>query len=258
MSLPEPASSKLRWSKRRGVALASVVLGVLISLFLFQIMQQQGDPRSATSPEPLGTQGVTSPTVPEPVFTQPVETIPPDVCHLPEGNQAVPLVAPEVEWKMERKVAVPFAPATSGPATNIDGVHKCFAHNPSGALIAAAHMLSVAWQDGVGELVKNYAVESMEKASVLDVLKDKPMSPPEVAPQIKAYQIVMDNRDRARVQMVVSAQDSLIRGLLILEWNGDDWAIDPTGVVSERGEEVSDLAGYTPWGSPNLQGDSAN
>ncbi|MBT2533159.1 hypothetical protein J7E83_13710 [Arthrobacter sp. ISL-48] len=153
---------------------------------------------------------------------------------------------------MDRKVAVPFAPTTFGPADRTDVISKCFSHSPSGALIAAAHMLSVAWQDGTAAMVNSYAEESPEKSSVLEVLRSKAKSPPAAVPQITGYRIVMDHQDRARIQMVVAMQDSLVRGLVILEWTGNDWAVDPSTVVTDMGEEIPDLTGYTAWGSPAI------
>lgn len=84
----------------------------------------------------------------------------------------------------------------------------------------------------------------------MEVLRNKATSPPAAVPQIKGYRIMMDHQDRAQIQLVVSAEDSLIRGLVILECNGNDWAVDPTTVVTDMGEEVQDLTGYTGWESP--------
>ena len=236
--MPEQESVSVRpwWSKKSSVALLVVaILAMVISFVVLQGLGPEDAPDGAASPAPTAdiTQAST-------------RTCP----YLPDEDQSVPASGPEADWAMYRKVAVPFAPTTFGPADRTDGIARCFSHNPSGALIAATHMLSVAWQDGTAAMVGNYAKKSPEKSSVLEVLRNKVTSPPAAVPPIKGYRITMDHQDRAQIQLVVSAEDSLIRGLVILEWTGNDWAIDPTTVVTDMGEEVPDLTGYTAWESP--------
>lgn len=168
-------------------------------------------------------------------------------CALPKGEQGVPLTAPEAQWSLNRKVAVPAAPTTFGPGTNRDGVAKCFAHNPSGALFAGAHMLSVAWQEGPHALVTKYAVDSPEKVWVLESLPTRTESLPDPVPQIKGYRITMDGPDKAIVQMAISRKGSLVSGQVNLEWAGSDWTIDASSVLSSLGAPINDLTGYTPW-----------
>lgn len=168
------------------------------------------------------------------------------VCTLPPGDQEVPLTAPEAVWSLDGKVAVPAA-AAFGPGTITDGAARCFAHNPSGALFAGAHMLSVAWQEGPLVLVTKYAVDSPEKAWVLDSLLTRTRSLPDPVPQIKGYRITMDGPDKAIVQMAVTMKGSLVSGQVNLEWAGTDWSIDASSVLSSLGGPINDLAGYTPW-----------
>lgn len=253
--MPEQESTSVGpwWSKKRRVALAAVAfLAMVILFFVIQGLDPADGPGSAASPAPTVTQVPVTPT-PEPESTADNSKASTRTCpFLPDGDQSVPASGPEAEWAMYRKVAVPFAPTTFGPADRTDGIARCFSHNPSGALIAAAHILSVAWQDGTVAMVSSYARESPEKSSVLEVLRNKATSPPAAVPQITGYRITMDHQDRAQIQIVVSAQDSLIRGLVILEWTGNDWAVEPTTVMTDMGEEVPDLTGYTAWESPTF------
>jgi len=64
------------------------------------------------------------------------------ICGLPAGAWAIPETAPVGRWTRWHGRVLPRSAATFGPA-HIEGeAARCFAHNPSGALLAAAWQLA--------------------------------------------------------------------------------------------------------------------
>jgi hypothetical protein len=223
------------WGTKGFIASAAVIGLVLVLLIVILIQGLGSSHQPDATQTPLATTGATS--------AAPAA----GGCSLPEGDQAVPAAAPEATWALDRKMVVPSAPATFGPAVTKDGVAKCFAHNPTGALFAATHMLSVAWQDGPETLMNEYAVNSPEKTAALERVRATTAPLPKEVPQIKGYRIVMAGKDKATVQMAVSMQGSLVRAPVTLIWTGTDWSIDAGAALASEGGQISDLTGYIPW-----------
>lgn len=239
--MPTPESTleeaKSPWGTKGFIASAAVIglVLVLLIVILLQGLGSSNQPDAAQTP--LATTGATS--------AAPAA----GGCSLPEGDQSVPAAAPKATWALDRKMVVPSAPDTFGPAVTKDGVAKCFAHNPTGALFAATHMLSVTWQDGPETLINKYAVDSPEKTAVLDSIRSSSFPPlPDQVPQIKGYRIIMTGKDKAMVQIAVSMpQGHLVRVPVTLIWTGTDWSIDPAAVQASEGGQISDLTGYIAW-----------
>ena len=67
-------------------------------------------------------------------------------CHLPAGNQTVPVTAPSSSWTLVGAMAAPNAPGSFGPQKVQNGLRVCFAHNPTGALYALASFFAESTQ----------------------------------------------------------------------------------------------------------------
>lgn len=220
----------------KGFIASAAVIGLVLVLLIVILVQGLGSSNQPDAVQtPLATTGATS--------AAPAA----GGCSLPEGSQVVPATAPEATWALDRKMVVPSAPATFGPAVTKDGIAKCFAHNPTGALFAATHMLSVTWQDGPETLMKEYAVDSPEKTSALESVRATTAPLPAEVPQIKGYRIIMAGPDKATVQMAVAMKGALVRTPVTLIWTGTDWSIDAGAALASEGGQISDLTGFIAW-----------
>jgi hypothetical protein len=237
--MPTPESSledaRSPWGTKGFIASAAVIGLVLVLLIVILVQGLGSSNQPDAGQTPLATTGTTT--------AAPA----PGGCSLPDGDQAVPAAAPEATWTLDRKMVVPSAPSTFGPAVKKEGIAKCFAHNPTGALFAATHMLSVTWQDGPETLMNEYAVDSPEKTSALERVRATAAPLPTEVPQIKGYRIIMAGKDKATVQMAVSMQGALVRFPVGVVWTGTDWSIDAGALLASEGGQINDLTGYIPW-----------
>jgi hypothetical protein len=143
------------WQGRGVVASAIVVGAVLVCLLVLVFTRDPGTPSTqpAASPsivEPT-EQPTDEPSVPpatptdEPTSTQTPSGPPtPGVggCKLKNPDQRIPRVAPSaVSWQFEADMLIPLQQQGGPAVTDRNGVRSCFAHSPTGAVLAAMVVL---------------------------------------------------------------------------------------------------------------------
>jgi hypothetical protein len=147
--------------EERGFIASAIVVGsVLICLVVWFMLGGRSDNPTANPSQTPSTSAPTGqPTQEEstgpppasptevPSATQTTPPPPPNShtggCHDKNPSQAIPRVAAPVavSWQFEGKMLVPIQ-AASGPAsTSANGVRSCFAHSPTGAVLAAMVLL---------------------------------------------------------------------------------------------------------------------
>jgi hypothetical protein len=167
-------------------------------------------------------------------------------CSLPAGNQTVPTAAPPsvTEWGDVGSMQVPQAPSTLGPQRTIGVWNTCFAHSPSGALLAALNL----WAEGTaadpGTVFAHLAVGApaeLGNGERLDA--GGPV-------QFAGYRYQSYDSTTARVLVVLRGpQGKLGAAATTMRWVGGDWKyVFPAGGGLSI-EVVQDLTGYVPWSS---------
>ena len=165
-------------------------------------------------------------------------------CTLPAGSQAIPSSTPPTgtHWATVGSMQVPQAPNVYGPQRTHGVFNTCFAHNPSGALLAAINL----WGEGTvadpSQVFQKLAVgapRNLGNNARLDA--SGPV-------QLAFYKYDRYTPQRAVVDVVIKgAQGRLIAINTPMTWNGSDWkyVFPPNGAPSF--EAIQDTSGYVPW-----------
>jgi hypothetical protein len=165
-------------------------------------------------------------------------------CTLPPGSQAIPSSSPPVgtQWATVGSMQVPQAPNLYGPQRTHGVFNTCFAHNPSGALLAAINL----WGEGTAadpsQVFQKLAVgapKNLGNNARLDA--SGPV-------QLAGYKIDSYSAANATISVVLKgAQGKLVVFVTPLAWTHDDWKyiFPPNGAPSL--EVIQDLTGYVPW-----------
>jgi hypothetical protein len=206
------------------------VLAALSAIAIVVLVTRSGDEKSTQS-------------------TGNVSTAKSSTCGLADGSQSVPTTAPTAKWRLVNKFAAPSS-STFGPDTTSHGAHVCFAHNPTGALFAAANYLA---DSSNPDLSKAILVE--QRIYVNDDSKLAEDGDDDAAPtnlQVSGFRVEDATTDRVSVNVVVRSTEGPNAGqnyalTLTLGWQAGDWRV----IVPDNGQPptsaISSLAGFTPW-----------
>lgn len=176
---------------------------------------------------------------------------------LKDTTTALPDLAPKgVTWELFRTMALPSSKA-SGPAVIEGDVARCYAHTPTGALLAAAQIstrsaLAEDWQtvmkrqaygDALGELMKKRAAAE-KKAPAPDP------EPGELG-QLAGFRFVTYSKTFAVIELVTrfNQPEFLQVSTVTLRWSpkADDWQYEVSHAHAQP-KSVDSLAGYVKWG----------
>jgi hypothetical protein len=175
-------------------------------------------------------------------------------CHPTDTDQQIPQTAPAgIEWSVIKSEAVPTS-RTAGPLAVDGDVAGCFAHTPTGALIAALqiearHLLCDDWKRVTEQQVMpGPGRDAFEKrrATITGDTTD-----PGTYGQVAAYQFVTYTKDTAVIQFVSRFTDGTMQvSVLTVVWSNGDWRLQlqPDGADSPSSQAVQSLDGFVPWG----------
>ncbi len=189
--------------------------------------------------------------------TQPTASSSPNngnACGLSDVDQTVPAAPPSnVSWKIYDTVALPYS-TTDGPGIVDGDVARCYAHTPTGALIAAAqipvrYLVANDWQAVVNEQVMpgvGRAAYSKMRAQVTTNTNQ-----PGDYGQIAGFQFITYSANTAVVEIVSRFTNGNLQMVsTTLEWSGEDWKLQlqDSGGVSPNAQQVPNLTGFISWG----------
>jgi hypothetical protein len=174
-----------------------------------------------------------------------------NTCGLPDGDQSVPTKPPSVDgWDVSRRVVVPRS-ATYGPAkTDPDGFRHCFAHSPTGAVLAAYNAVAaLADQKQAIPTVKKLMLPGPDTQVLIRAMsKEEPSDSGTV--QLAGYRVLDANHDRATVMLAVPIESAYMSLTLTLIWHDNDWRLQPPPPGEAVGAPFSqhrDLNDFTAW-----------
>jgi len=164
-------------------------------------------------------------------------------CSLPAGGQTVPYSSPPAaQWGTVGSMQVPQNPALFGPQRTDGPWEMCFAHDPSGALLAAMNL----WAEGTtvapSELFARLAVGAPKNlGSEVQLDSDGPI-------QFAGYRYSSYNPAVAQVVIVFRGPEGkLLAVATTMVWAGGDWKylFPPDGTPAMQ--VIDDLTGYVQW-----------
>ncbi|WP_329004484.1 hypothetical protein OHA18_13930 [Kribbella sp. NBC_00709] len=263
---------KTSFLEERGFIASAIVIGaVLICLVVWFMVGGRSDNPAADPSQtpstlvPTGQPTDTGPTGPPATPTEqptPTRTAPPPPnshtggCHDPSPDQAIPRIAAPVgvSWQFEAEMLIPVQ-AASGPATtSLDGVRSCFAHSPTGAVLAAMVLLGQMQNPAVGiATLRSRVLAGPGKTAALAAAKDDKVTPPTVAGELQfsGFKVLYyPPHATTTVIQVVANLDNKAYGAMPITmqwWHGDWYAVlqdDGTFNGSVEPDILSSLNGY--------------
>jgi hypothetical protein len=173
-------------------------------------------------------------------------------CDVPSGPQAIPVSAPTgVTWQLYDTVALPFS-AQAGPTVINGDVARCYAHSPTGALlatvqIAVRYALATNWQAVIADQVMpgiGRNVYAAERPGADVTIQAGQFG------QFAGFQFVTYTSALAVVQVVVQLPSGEMQATtMTVQWSGGDWRLQlqPDGSPGPNVQQVPNLIGFIPW-----------
>jgi hypothetical protein len=246
------------WQERGFVASAIVVGAVVVCLLVWVFARGSGTPASQQTPAPTAVvpteQPTEEPPVPpatpteEPTGTTTPGTPPPingpGGCKNKHPDPRIPRSAPPaVTWQFDADMLIPLQVA-GGPATTAsNGVRSCFAHSPTGAVLAALVLLGQIQNPDLTDAVlatrvvpgpgRNRAIAEAKDPSTLDATGQV---------QFAGFKVIDYLPDRAIIQVAAELNHQDVASLPVtMVWSDGDWkaALRPDG--SFNGEVAPDV-----------------
>jgi hypothetical protein len=175
-------------------------------------------------------------------------------CSLPAGSQAVPTVPPAMRWVTVGQMTAPQAPDTFGPQRTHDGIGVCFAHNPTGSLVAAVNFFAEATVANPVTLLRTLAAATPARHAAIvqardggdGLLQDSDGDPGSV--QVTGYQVVDYTPSQANVNIVLEGPGGELASVECqLDWQAGDWKfVIPAGGQLDS-SAITSMDGFVSW-----------
>lgn len=246
MSQPFDGSDATRPFQKKGFVLSAVFLVAVVLVGALVIFTSgDGSDNGTTAAEPTAPVP-TSAAAPSPATSD-------GSCPaFGNADPGVPTRGPAAEWGLLRTQALPSS-TEAGPALSDGDLRRCFAHSPTGALIAAAQissrsMLAGNWQD-VWEQQTYGDTKDEQLAALTEQFSSSPL--PDPAPgelgQYAGFHFVTYSPDSAVVELLVRFTDGTLRvSTASLRWHEGDWQLEVSDTAQQR--SVSSEEGFVAWG----------
>lgn len=168
-------------------------------------------------------------------------------CSLPAGSQTVPSASPPAgtQWAQVGSMEAPQAPSTLGPGRTQGVWNTCFAHSPSGALLAAFNFWAEDTAAASGEVYRRMSVNAPNAAYATHTQLDDggPV-------QFAGYKYDSYTPTTAMLDIVIQGPEGKLGSVeTTMLWTNDDWRYDFPPQGKPAFEVISDLTGYVPWSS---------
>lgn len=191
----------------------------------------------------------TGPTTPPSGAAQPAA----GACRPSHTDQAIPQEAPAgVRWELFYNIALPSSP-TAGPLQIRDGVARCYARTPVGALIAVQQIgvragFGPAWESIVAEQFMPGPGRDAYARSRAAFVPDRQ---PGAYSQTAGFKFISYSQQSAVVQIVDRATDGgLWATTWTVVWSEGTWKLQatPDGKASSEAQALTSLDGFVAWG----------
>ncbi|GGX36618.1 hypothetical protein [Streptomyces chryseus] len=177
-----------------------------------------------------------------------------DCPKLPDTGTTVPKNPPAgVRWELVDSFALPVS-EKAGPARTDGDVARCYAHSPTGALLAMSQITGRMLTAKDWREITDRQTTGEGKQAYIDqrVTYEEDEGPARVGPdehgQIAGFKFVTYSPSSAVIDLVFRAKDGTLRaGTSTVLWTGGDWKFEilPS---PPPGSTIDNLAGYVPWG----------
>lgn len=173
-------------------------------------------------------------------------------CGLPAGDQTVPVLAPDTEWELVAKLAVPTAPEGAGPGRVDDGLRTCFSRDPLGALYASVNLLAMTTDPATRtQAAETLLAPGPGREEVLRSLSEPGALDQGTGPafQVAGFTFLNYDRTSASIDLALQAAGRYVHFPITMRWVAGDWkALAPiSGQIFESMQPLPELTGYVAW-----------
>jgi hypothetical protein len=234
-----------------GFVMSAVLLGMLVLAALFVVIGAAT--RHNAAPVTVSrSDAKVSAAAPK---TPAAKTVSAGSCSLPAGPQTVPTVAPSTRWVSVGQMSAPQAPRTFGPQRTVGGVAVCFAHNPTGSLVAAVNFFAQATVASPVILLQRLAADTPTRALAIaqardgggdQLLQQSDGDPGTV--QVTGFEFVDYTPAEANINVVLEGPSGEYAAVECeLVWQDNDWKF----VIPESGQldssAITSMDGFVSW-----------
>lgn len=149
------------------------------------------------------------------------------VCGLPAGDQSPPETPPAVTWQERDGVEIPVSPTLGPGDTSV--MNRCYAHSPSGALLAAVELRADEIRHGNGTVIVNRAARTGERLSALvdGEIPDVSDLPHDATGELIGYRFESARDDDVTVSLAWASTTSgrSTSARIRLLWEDQDWKV---------------------------------
>lgn len=248
-----PPSADTGGATRRTSSLivAVVVLLAIIGCALF-LLANRGNDNNTTNPAastaPTGGQSSAGP--------ESASSSEPPTCSIRAGSQQIPNTPIHgASWSLVNMVAVPGADAYGPQVTDNDGLRRCFAHSPVGAVFAAYNYIAAMSPpndpDGAKvEPILRRIMTDKNLDSYIEWLKTAPDDGDTSGVQLVGFKVLDAATDRVTLLVAGQSGGGYASSTWTLVWRGKDWKVLPPQPGEQAGAPftpLQDLTGFVPW-----------
>ncbi|GIG26411.1 hypothetical protein [Cellulomonas denverensis] len=160
--------------------------------------------------------------------------------------------APEVTWELVGTTLAPKDPAAGPGLQDDDGLRRCFARTPLGALLAAANIMASGSSPAlVTPLTDRLSAPGPGRdAALADLAGRVTVGDSTIRYEIAGFTMSAYDGRNASVDVVIRASNqALLAQMIDLTWVEGDWkvALADDGQMRTPMGAVQSLAGYTAW-----------
>ena len=174
------------------------------------------------------------------------------VCGLPAGDQEPPDSAlGPATVRVGDGLAVPSVRGV-GPGVT-EGVSRCFAHSPTGAVVAAANF--IVWLSSnqrLDEVTTTLIAAGADRDRMLAEVRSSWDGSTVPAFAVVGYKVEVRGADEVLVTIAASPASDRSRAVawpLVMVWADGDWKVKPPSNGRWGQTAVTGIAGFIPWGS---------
>jgi hypothetical protein len=172
----------------------------------------------------------------------------PNHCHLPVGSAAVPSSPPAADWTLEGSMPIPTRSGI-GPEHHLDGLPVCYAHDPTGALFAAAAFWGAATAASPARVYRRLAADTPARArAIASARGDQSRLSDTGQVSLAGFTFASYSPQAASVAIVLqSTQGALVAVTCTMLWRAGDWHYEIPPGGSPPASQVDGLGGYVAW-----------
>lgn len=174
-------------------------------------------------------------------------------CGLPAGDQEPPDSAlGPATVRVGDGLAVPSVQGV-GPGVTAGGVSRCFAHSPTGAVVAAANF--IVWLSSnqrLDEVTTTLIAAGADRDRMLAEVRSSWDGSTSPAFAVVGYKVEVRSPDEALVTIAASPASDRSRAVawpLVMVWADGDWKVKPPSNGRWGQTAVTGVSGFIPWGS---------